>query len=46
MGWTTKGWEFEARWGQEFSVLRVVQTGSGADPESYSLDTGGNAAGA
>jgi hypothetical protein len=28
-GWMTKGSEFESRWGQEFPLLRVVQTGSG-----------------
>jgi hypothetical protein len=27
-GWTTKESEFESRWGQEFSLLHVVQTGS------------------
>jgi hypothetical protein len=29
-GWTTEGSEFESRWGQEFSFLHVIQTGSGA----------------
>jgi hypothetical protein len=29
-GWTTEGSEFESQWGQEFSLLHVVQTGSGA----------------
>jgi hypothetical protein len=28
-GWTTKGSEFECRWGQEFSLLHVVQISSG-----------------
>jgi hypothetical protein len=27
--------EFESRYGQEFSLLHVLQTGSGADPASY-----------
>jgi hypothetical protein len=50
-GWTTEGSEFESRWGQEISLLRVVQTGSGAHPASYSMGTGetfpgGEAAGA
>jgi hypothetical protein len=29
MDWTTEGSEFESRQGQEFSLLRVVKTGSG-----------------
>jgi hypothetical protein len=41
-GWTTKGSEFESRWGQEFSLLHVVQTGSGVHPASYTMDTGGS----
>jgi hypothetical protein len=32
MSWTTEGSEFESRWGQEFSLLHVVQTGSGVHP--------------
>ncbi|PNF41012.1 hypothetical protein B7P43_G08849 [Cryptotermes secundus] len=32
MGWTTEGSEFESQQGQEFSVLHIVQTGSGAKP--------------
>jgi hypothetical protein len=48
--WMTWKSEFEARWGQEFS-LHVVQTGSGAHPASYPVRTGdsfpgGKAAGA
>jgi hypothetical protein len=31
-GWTTKGWEFKSRYGQEFSLLHIVQTGSGDHP--------------
>jgi hypothetical protein len=37
-----KGSEFESRWGQEFSFLHVVQTGSGAHPVSYPMGTGGS----
>jgi hypothetical protein len=29
-GWTTEGLEWESQWGQEFSILHVVQTGSGS----------------
>jgi hypothetical protein len=28
-GWTTEGLEFESRWEQEYSLFRVVDTGSG-----------------
>jgi hypothetical protein len=35
------GSEFESRWGQEFSLLHVVQTGSGVHPTSYTMGTGG-----
>jgi hypothetical protein len=50
-GWTTEGSEFESPWCQEFSLLSVVQTGSGVHPTSYPLGTGdsfpgGKAAGA
>jgi hypothetical protein len=38
--------EFESRYGQEFSLLHVVQTGSEAHPASYPMGTGGKAAGA
>jgi hypothetical protein len=41
MGWTTKGSEFESRWAQEFSLLHVVQIGSGTHPVSYPMGTGG-----
>jgi hypothetical protein len=34
--------EFESWYGQVFSLLRVVQTGSGAHPASYPMDTGGS----
>jgi hypothetical protein len=30
-----RGSEFESLWGQEFSCVRVVQTGSGVHPSSY-----------
>jgi hypothetical protein len=43
-GWTTSGSQFESRWGQEFSLLHVVQTDSGAHPVSYPMSTWGNAA--
>jgi hypothetical protein len=29
------------RWGQEFSLLHVVQAGSGAQPASYPMGAGG-----
>jgi hypothetical protein len=32
--------EFESRYGQEFPLLHVVQTGSGAHPASYPMETG------
>jgi hypothetical protein len=41
MGWKTEGSEFETPEGQEFSVLYVVQTGSGAHPASYTMGNGG-----
>jgi hypothetical protein len=39
-GWTTEGSEFESRWMQDFSLLYVTQTGSGAQPASYPMGTG------
>jgi hypothetical protein len=45
-GWKTKSSEFEFRYGQEFSLLHVVQTGCGFHPTSYPVGTGGEAAGA
>jgi hypothetical protein len=36
-GWTTEGSEFESQWVQEFSILNVVQTGSGAHPASLGV---------
>jgi hypothetical protein len=38
--WMTKESEFESWWGQEFSLLHVVQTGSGVYPTSYPMGTG------
>jgi hypothetical protein len=45
-GWTTEGSEFESRYGQEFFLLHVVQTGSGVRPTSYPMGTGGSFPGA
>jgi hypothetical protein len=39
---TTKESEFESGYGQEFSLLRVVQTGSGVQPASYPMSAGGS----
>jgi hypothetical protein len=39
-GWTTEGSEFESRYGQELSLLHVVQTGSGVHPTSYPMGMG------
>jgi hypothetical protein len=39
-GLDDRGSEFESRLEQEFSLLRVVQTGSGAHPASYPMGTG------
>jgi hypothetical protein len=44
-GSTTEGSEFESRWGQEFSLLHVVQTTSGAHPVSYPIGKGGSSPG-
>jgi hypothetical protein len=41
-GWTTEGSNFESRKGQVFSLLRIVQTGSGLHPTSYQIGTGGS----
>jgi hypothetical protein len=37
----TSGSEFEFPWGQECSLLHVVQTSSEAHPTSYSMGTAG-----
>jgi hypothetical protein len=39
-GLDDQGVEFEFRWGQEFSLLYVVQIGSGVHPTSYPMGTG------
>jgi hypothetical protein len=39
MGWMTEGSGFESRQGQEFSLLHVVQIGSGDHPASYPIGT-------
>jgi hypothetical protein len=39
-GLDDQGVEFEYRWSQEFSLLHVVQTGSGVHPTSYPMTTG------
>jgi hypothetical protein len=41
-GWTTEGLEFESRYDQEFSLLHVIQTGSGVHPTSYPMGSGGS----
>jgi hypothetical protein len=38
---TAKGSDFESQYRQDFSPLHVFQTGSGAHPASYPMDTGG-----
>jgi hypothetical protein len=45
-GWTTERSGFESRWGQEFLLLHVVQTGSGVHPTSFTIGTGGSFPGA
>jgi hypothetical protein len=44
--WTTERSEFESRWGQDFSLLFVVQIGSAAHPTSYLMGTVGSFPGA
>jgi hypothetical protein len=41
-GWKTEGSEFESQQGKEFSLLHVVQSGSGVHPTSYPMGTGGS----
>jgi hypothetical protein len=41
-GLDDQGSEFECRWVQEFSLLHVAQTGSGAHTASYQIATGGS----
>jgi hypothetical protein len=45
MGWTTEESEIESRKGHEFSILHIIQTGSGAHPASCPMDTGAFSAG-
>jgi hypothetical protein len=42
MGWMADGSEFESLKGKDLSPLHVVQTGSGAEPVSYPMGTGGS----
>jgi hypothetical protein len=42
MGWTIDRSEFEFQNGQEFALLHIVQTGSGAHTASYPISTGGS----
>jgi hypothetical protein len=37
MGWTNEVLEFKSQYGQEFSLLHIVQTSSGAHPASYPM---------
>jgi hypothetical protein len=37
-----RGREFESREGKRFSLLHIVQTGSGVHPTSYKMGTGGS----
>jgi hypothetical protein len=41
-GPTWGGREFESHWGQKFSLLHIVQTGSGVHPNSYKMGIGGS----
>jgi hypothetical protein len=34
MGWTNEASDFKSQWGQEFSLLHVIQSGSGATQPS------------
>jgi hypothetical protein len=38
--WTTEGLEFESQYGQESSLLHIVQITSGVHPSSYPMGTG------
>jgi hypothetical protein len=44
-GMDARGVEFESLYGQEFSPLHIVHTGSGAHPTSYLMGTRGYSAG-
>jgi hypothetical protein len=39
-GWTTEGSEFESRYGQEFSLLHFVHTGSGVHTTFHPMGSG------
>jgi hypothetical protein len=41
-GWTAEGLGFESRQDKEFSLLHVVQTGSGVRPTYYPMSRGGS----
>jgi hypothetical protein len=41
MGWTIEGSEYESRWGQEFSLLHLIQIGPRVHPASYPMSNGG-----
>jgi hypothetical protein len=41
-GWATEGLDFESRYCQKFSLLHILQTGSGAQQASYPMGTGGS----
>jgi hypothetical protein len=41
-GLDNRGIKFESQYGQEFSFLHIVQTGSGVHPASYPMGTGGS----
>jgi hypothetical protein len=40
-GWTVEVLDFESRWGQDFSLIHAVETGSGVPPTSHPMGTGG-----
>jgi hypothetical protein len=42
IGWTINESELESRYGREFSLFHVVQTGSRAHPAFYPAGTGGS----
>jgi hypothetical protein len=39
MGWKTEGLDFKFQQGQEFSLLNILQTSSGAHPAFYPMGT-------
>jgi hypothetical protein len=41
-GWMTEGSVLGSRYGQEYSLLHVVQTGSGVHQTSHTMGTGGS----